>query len=361
MTLRGAELWRQKEANMRESLPVPAHYHPERVGQVWRVPYAQRAVEAERWAERHHLRPVVEDRVRVALLAVDVQSTFCIPDFELFVGGRSGNGAVEDNRRLCEFVYRNLDVITQVFPTLDTHSAAQIFHPVFFTNAAGEHPAPYTLITAEEIDAGAWRFNATLAATLGLEPGYVQEYLQHYTRTLTAAGHYALTVWPYHAMLGSIGHALAPAFEEALFFHEIARHSQPDFQVKGDAVLTEDYSALGPEVTRDQDGRAIGVFNQALFDKLCTFDVILVAGQAKSHCVAWTVQDLLDALLEHAPEAIGKVHLLVDCMSPVVVPGAIDYTDIADAAFARFAAAGMRLVPSTDPVNDWLPAHAQRR
>lgn len=339
---------------MRTSLPLPPHYDPAHVGQVWRVPYAQRAVEAEMWAERYGLQPVINDRMRVALLAVDVQNTFCIPGFELFVGGRSGNGAVEDNQRLCEFIYRNLDVITQVFPTLDTHSAAQIFHPVFFTNVAGEHPAPYTLISARDIETGGWRFNATLAKTLGLEPEYVQEYLLHYTRTLTASGHYALTVWPYHAMLGSIGHALAPAFEEALFFHGIARHSQPDFQVKGDAILTEDYSALGPEVMQDQDGRPIGAFNRALLDKLRTFDAILIAGQAKSHCVAWTVQDLLDTLLAQAPDEVRKVHLLVDCMSPVVVPGAIDYTDIADAAFARFAAAGMHLVRAVDPIDEWL-------
>lgn len=339
---------------MRTSLPLPPHYDPAHVGHVWRVPYAQRAVEAEVWAERYGLQPVINDRMRVALLAVDVQNTFCIPDFELFVGGRSGTGAVEDNQRLCEFIYRNLDVITQVFPTLDTHSAAQIFHPVFFTNAAGEHPAPYTLISAQDIESGVWRFNATLAKTLGLEPEYVQEYLLHYTRTLTASGHYALTVWPYHAMLGSIGHALAPAFEEALFFHGIARHSQPDFQVKGDAILTEDYSALGPEVTQDQDGRPIGAFNRALLDKLRTFDAVLIAGQAKSHCVAWTVQDLLDALLAQAPDEVRKVYLLVDCMSPVVVPGAIDYTDIADAAFARFAAAGMHLVRAADPIDEWL-------
>ncbi|HAJ36018.1 MAG TPA: isochorismatase [Chloroflexi bacterium] len=336
------------------TLPLPPHYDPTRVGQVWRVPYAQRAVEAEAWARRFGLPPVLHDRRRVALLAVDVQNTFCIPEFELFVGGRSGNGAVEDNQRLCEFIYRNLDVITQVFPTLDTHSAAQIFHPFFFVNAAGEHPAPYTLITASEIESGVWRFNAALAETLGLEPEYVQTYLLHYTRTLTASGHYALTIWPYHAMLGGIGHALAPAFEEAIFFHGIARHSQPDFQVKGQAILTEDYSALGPEVTHDQDGRPIGAFNRALLDKLRTFDAVLVAGQAKSHCVAWTVQDLLDALQQEAPDVIHKVHLLVDCMSPVVVPGAIDYTDIADAAFARFAAAGMHLVRSVDPIETWL-------
>ncbi len=112
---------------MRTSLPLPPHYDPQRVGEVWRVPYAERAREAKDWARRHNLRPAGEDRFRVALLAIDVQNTFCIPDFELFVGGRSGLGAVEDNRRLCEFIYRNLDVITQIFPTMDTHQLRRFF------------------------------------------------------------------------------------------------------------------------------------------------------------------------------------------------------------------------------------------
>ncbi|MFO7633978.1 MAG: isochorismatase [Caldilinea sp.] len=345
---------------MRKSLPLPSHYDPQRVGEIWRVAYAERELEAEAWAERHRLRPVMEDRFRVALLAVDVQNTFCIPGFELFVGGRSGNGAVEDNRRLCEFIYRNLDVITQVFPTLDTHQAAQIFHPVFFVNDAGKHPAPYTQITAGEIERGVWRFNVAIASTLGLNPAYVQEHLLHYTRTLGESGHYALTVWPYHAMLGSIGHALAPALEDAIFFHGIARHSQPDFQVKGAAVLTENYSAIGPDVMTDAQGNSIGALNQALLDKLRTFDAVLIAGQAKSHCVAWTVQDLLDAYLESDPEQIDKIYLLVDCMSPVVVPGAADFTDAADAAFERFADAGMHLVRSVDPINGWPQGRGER-
>jgi len=339
---------------MRTLLPLPPHYEPQRAGEIWRVDYAARELEAEAWADRYGLHPVLEDRFRVALLAVDVQNTFCIPGFELFVGGRSGNGAVEDNRRLCEFIYRNLNVITQVFPTLDTHQAAQIFHPVFFVNDDGEHPAPHSQISMHDIERGVWRFNRTLATTLGLEPEYVQEHLLHYTRTLANSGHYALTIWPYHAMLGSIGHALAPAFEEAIFFHGIARHSQPEFQVKGDAVLTENYSAIGPEVMTDAQGKRIGALNQALLDKLRTFDAVLIAGQAKSHCVAWTVQDLLDEYLARDPAQIRKTYLLVDCMSPVVVPGVIDYTDIADAAFDRFAAAGMHLIRSTDPAEVWL-------
>ena len=40
-------------------------------------------------------------------------------------------------------------------------------------------------------------------------------------------------------------------------------------------------------------------------------------------------------------------------MSPVVVPGVADYTDEADVAFARFGAAGMHIVRSTDPIESW--------
>ena len=51
--------------------------------------------------------PAAGDSFRLCLLAVDCQNTFCTPGFELFVPG-----APADSRRLCEFVYRNLDAIT---------------------------------------------------------------------------------------------------------------------------------------------------------------------------------------------------------------------------------------------------------
>ena len=114
---------------MRE-LPLPPHFDPRRVGEVWRVPYEDRAREAEEWAREHTLVPASDDAVRICLVAVDVQNTFCIPGFELFVAGRSGTGAVDDNRRLCEFLYRNLGEITQIFPSLDTHHAMQVFHAI---------------------------------------------------------------------------------------------------------------------------------------------------------------------------------------------------------------------------------------
>jgi nicotinamidase-related amidase len=333
-------------------LPIPAHFDPDRVGEVWRVDYEQRARDAAAWAAEHEIPPAADDALRVCLLAVDVQNTFCIPDFELFVGGRSGTGAVDDSRRLCEFVYRNLGTITQVFPSLDTHRAMQVFHAVWLVDEDGNHPEPYTLVSPEDVESGRWRVNAAVADALGLDHGYAARHLTHYTRALAAGGKYNLTIWPYHAMLGGIGHALVSAVEEALFFHTVARYSQPDFQVKGDNPLTEHYSMLGPEVTEGPDGERLGGLNTGLIEKLLGFDAVVVAGQAKSHCLAWTIDDLLED--ESVRDRLAeRTYLLEDCTSPVVVPGAVDYTDEADAAFERYAAAGMHVVQSTTPIEQW--------
>ena len=333
-------------------LPLPAHFDVFRVGEVWRVPYEDRAREASAWTDEHSLGRAADDSFRLCVLAVDIQNTFCIPEFELFVAGRSGTGAVDDNRRLCEFLYRNLGEITQVFPSLDTHHAMQVFHAIWVVDERGDHPAPYTLVSAEDVATGRWRLNSAVAEALGIDIDYAERHLAYYTRRLAEGGKYDLTVWPYHAMLGGIGHALVSAVEEAIFFHGLARYSSPDFQVKGDNPLTEHYSLLGPEVTEGPDGDRLGGKNTELIEKLLTFDAVVVAGQAKSHCLAWTIDDLLDD--EDVRERLAeRTYLLEDCTSPVVVPGVVDYTDEADAAFERYAAAGMHVVRSTEAITSW--------
>jgi nicotinamidase-related amidase len=332
---------------MASVLPVPGHFDPERVGEIWRVSYEQRAAEAVAWTAEHDLAPAADDAFRICLVAVDVQNTFCTPGFELVVPG-----AVGDNRRLCEFVYRNLGSITRIVPTLDTHQAVQIFHALWLVDERGEHPPPYTLVTVEDVERGVWRANPAAARNLGLDEEDAQRHLLHYVRSLERGGKLALTVWPYHALLGGIGHALVSAVEEAVFFHTVARESQPDFRVKGRNPLTEHYSVLGPEVLEGPEGERIAEKDGALVSELLAYDAVVVAGQAKSHCVAWTIDDLLDGTAGERRLA-EKVYLLEDTTSPVVVPGAVDYTDEANAAFARFAEAGMHVVRSTDPIAEW--------
>jgi len=323
------------------------------VDAVWRVPYQQRANAAEEWTRRHQIPTAAEEAFRVSLLLVDLQNTFCIPDFELFVGGRSGQGAVDDNRRLCEFIYRNLGTLTEICPTMDTHQAYQIFHSIFLVDKDGAHPAPFTTITLQDIETGVWRFNPALAPGLHLTAEEGQRYITHYARELQTRGKYDLTIWPYHAMLGGIGHALVSAVEEAVFFHGICRLSQADFQVKGRNPLTENYSVLQPEITTGPDGWQIGAKNFKFIQKLLNFDAVIIAGQAKSHCVAWTIEDLLNEIQATGQPLADKVYLLEDCTSPVVIPEVVDYTEVSDREFLKFAAAGMHLVKSTSPMSAW--------
>ncbi len=336
------------------SLPIPPHFDPLKVGEIWRVDYERRAEEAEAWAARHGIRPAATDEKRVSLMVVDCQNTFCIPGHELFVGGRSGSGAVEDNVRLCEFIYRNLDCITEIDPTMDTHTSLQIFHPAFWINQAGEHPkGAQTMIMPEDIEKGTWMVNPSVADSVaGGDLEWLKQHALHYVRRL-AEGRYPLMVWPYHAMLGSIGHALVSAVEETLFFHSVVRQAATRFEIKGDNPLTENYSVLSPEVRDGPDGKPIAEKNSRFIERLLRFDAVIVAGQAKSHCVAWSIHDLLKEIEAADPRLAGKVYLLEDCTSPVVVPGVVDFTEQADEAFRRFEEAGMHLVKSTAPLGSW--------
>nr|NIV91627.1 isochorismatase [candidate division KSB1 bacterium] len=295
-----------------KKLAIPRHFKSEKVGEVWKVAYQELADDAEKWAREFQIAPAATDEFRICLMPVDVQNTFCIPDFELFVAGRSGTGAVDDNRRLCEFIYRNLNVITEICPTMDTHQAVQIFHSIFLVNDEGEHPPAFSLISADDIKKGKWKFNTGISDSLGIDKKYGQKLLEHYANKLKEGGKYDLTIWPYHAMLGGIGHALVSAVEEAIFFHGIARLSQPDFQVKGNNPLTENYSVLSPEVVEDHEGNTIAYRNTSFIQKLLRFDAVIIAGQAKSHCVAWTIDDLLKEITTSDRRLAEKVYLLED-------------------------------------------------
>ncbi|WP_222597839.1 cysteine hydrolase family protein [Euhalothece natronophila] len=290
----------------------------------------------------------VNDETRIGLLLVDLQNTFCLPEFELYVGGRSGKGAIEDNIRLCQFIYHNLHRLTQIIITMDTHVAMQIFHPIFWINEKGEHPTPTTIISHEDIEQEVWHINPAIVPNFpkwSLEG--LEAYALHYARHLDSTGKYPLMIWPYHANLGSISHALVSSVEEALFFYSVARKSQVQYEIKGNNPLTEHYSVLRPEVTEDQHGNAIAQENRPLIEQLLSFDQLLIAGQAKSHCVAWTVDDLLTEIQQKDPKLANKVYLLEDCTSPVVIPNGTDFTEQAAQEFTRFKNAGMSLIDST--------------
>jgi nicotinamidase-related amidase len=340
-----------------QKLALPGFYNPAAVSDFNRyVKYDEVEAEALRVRRVSGVPLAATDKMKVALVPIDVQRTFCDPAAQLFVGGRSGTGAIDDSRRLCEFVYANAAVITSIHPTLDTHRRAQVFHPAFWVDKNGNHPAPMTMISLDDLDSGRWRPNPAAAfSVLGDANGvaYLEAYARHYVKALSQDGKYLLMIWPYHAMLGGNEYALVPSVHEAFFYHAALREVTTSFEIKGGNPLTENYAVTHPEVLTDHRNTAVAKRNVKFLETLLANDMVLVAGQAKSHCVAWSIQGILDEIASKDPTLAKKVYLLEDLTSPVVIPGVIDFTDQADAAFERFRAAGMNVVKSTDPIESW--------
>ena len=337
----------------KDILPIPQHFEPHKVGSVWRVPYQQIATDAVEWRENHKIHAAQQDIFKIALLLVDVQNTFCLPDFELFVRGKSGRGAVEDNERLSRFIYRNLHRISRIYASLDTHQAIQIFHSIFLVDGEGNHPDPFSVITVEDLRSR-WKIDPLVAQEMGLSPSQAASYAQHYARSLHQRERLDWTIWPYHAMLGGIGHALVAAVHEAIFFHSICRHTNPRYIEKGDNPFSEHYSLIGPEVLKTPEGKTIAAKDSSLVQEWIGFDALLIAGQAQSHCVAWTVEDLLSRPEVEERGFANSIYLLEDCTSPVVIPEAVDYSDSAESAFERFSKKGAHRVESTSSLSEIL-------
>jgi nicotinamidase-related amidase len=344
----------------RRPLPLPAFYSPKNAERHGYAPEQLRLLqEAAGWRRAHALGPAAADRRSVHLVLIDVQKDFCFPEGSLYVAGRSGRGALDDNRRTAEFIYRNLDVLTRITTTMDTHLAFQIFFPSFWVGKDGAPLAPYREITTEDLDRGEARPNPDVAGWLcGGDEAWLRRQVRFYCAELEKAGKYRLYLWPPHCLLGSDGHALAGVLHEARLFHAYARGAQSWVEEKGAHALTENYSVLRPEVLLRHDGRALAEKNDALVRTLLEADAVIVAGQAASHCVKSSLEDLLAELVTRDPGLARKVYVLTDCMSSVTVPDGkggflADFTPQAEAALQRFAEAGMHLVRSTEPLEAW--------
>ncbi len=303
--------------------PFPRFYDPLRIGTLFNPDMARIAEEAAEIG----LLPAAADLRNVHLLLIDMQVDFCHENGSLYVPGALG-----DVQRVIEFIYRNAEHISQITCSLDSHLPSQIFSPGWWADASGKHPAPFTIITGQDVLSGRQRPL--------VEPAWSREYVAR----LEQDHKKLLTIWPYHTLIGSIGHMLDPELWSAVFWHSVARKTQPTWMNKGSNPLTEHYSIIQPEVPAP--GAPGGGKNQVFLNELAEADLIIVAGEAMSHCVLETVEDLVEEFGEQ-PELLRKVLFLRDCTSPVAHPE-IDFRAIAVARLAEFERQGIRLVESIE-------------
>ncbi len=265
------------------------------------------------------------------LLIIDPQNDFCDLPPERCPPGEAPAlpvaGADADLQRLARFIDAAGDRLDAITVTLDSHLRLDIAHPGFWQTAADAAVPPFTPITAAEVRGG--QFRPRDAAALPRTLAYLDE--------LERRGRYTLMVWPVHGEIGSWGQAVHADVRAAYNRWEERRRRHVLRINKGSNAWTEHYSALMAEVPDAADAGT--QLNRALIDALAPATRLLVAGEASSHCVRATVEDLT----EHLGGDLSRIVLLTDCMSPVAgfAPQAAQF-------LAAMRALGLRTLASTE-------------
>ena len=232
-----------------------------------------------------------------ALLLIDPQN-----DFIAEWGSLKVPGAIEDSVRVAEAIRANIQSIDSIFVTLDTHQRMHIAHPLFWKNKENDHPKPFTQITSDDLIGGVWTT---------VNEGF-RSWALFYVKELEKQKKFKLIIWPEHCLVGSKGHAVFDVLIDALHEWEGATSKSVSFLMKGNNALTEHYSAFKAEVIRETDPHSS--LNIPFIKTLDSYDEILVAGQAMSHCVNYSVRDLVENL---PAKSRGKIRVLSDGCSTI--------------------------------------------
>jgi nicotinamidase/pyrazinamidase len=261
---------------------------------------------------------------RIELLVIDPQVDFCDPK----QGALYVPGAERDMKRLAKMITRLKDKLADVHVTLDSHHFIHIAHPIFWRDTQGNHPPAFTRISRSEVEEGVW----TPAV-----PGLYRRALEYVTK-LEQNGRYELTIWPPHCLIGSPGHTVFPELFAALTEWE-SRFAFVDYVTKGSNILTEHYSAVQADVPDPTD--ASTQINTRLIQTLENADQILIAGEARTHCLANTVRDIANNFGDDS--FISKLVLLTDASSDI--PG---FEKHAQSFMNDMVSRGMQLSTTTE-------------
>lgn len=275
-------------------------------------------------SRRLHTNLIPGASVSLHLLIIDPQNDFC----DAVHGNLAVPGAAADMDRLARMIDGMRDRLSGIHISLDAHHKVDISHPIWWRDARGLPPAPFTVIRAADVRAGRWSTTQPAAAQRSLA----------YLDALDKAGRYPHVVWPEHCLIGDAGHNVWPALSDAVHRWE-DRTATADFVTKGTNPWTEHFSAIQAEVPDPADPST--QVNSALVSALQDAELVLIAGEALSHCLANTVRDLVACSTD--PNLARKLVLLTDATSPV--PG---FEAQGEAFLGELTALGMRTATTTD-------------
>lgn len=260
-----------------------------------------------------------------ALLGIDAQHDFVTPGKGTLVVG----GADMDTDRIADDIRNSKGEIRNVYFTLDTHNPTHIGNAANWAKPSEENPetletlTPFQTINPQDVIDGKIRPSEEMLNKKFGE-GYTPEQEAQLTNELKqAAQKYldsgkSIDLWPAHCEVDTEGHAIPDKLTQALA-EFTQRGGKVYFFFKGMNDKTEQYSAVKALVPQPDDPRTGE--NRKLLDKLektvSSGGEISVFGQALTHCVKGTIEEIV----ESRPATAPGMALLSDRTSPVVLPG----------------------------------------
>ena len=266
---------------------------------------------------------------KIRAVIIDPQQDFCNPNGSLYVPG-----AENDMKRLAGRVGRLKGKLADIHVTLDSHRKVDISHPMWWKDSSGKRPDPFTMITADDLKQGKW---------LTTQPSFFAR-SKAYLETLESGSRYPHVIWPEHCLIGDEGHNIVPELSGAIHEWE-EQFASADYITKGSNPWTEHFSGVKAEVPDPEDPST--QVNTGLIQTLEEADIILLAGEALSHCLLSTVEDIANEFSD--PTYIAKMVLLQDACSLIPdPPGTTLFSDKVSAFLKDMQAKGMKLSTTED-------------
>ncbi len=257
------------------------------------------------------------------LLIIDPQNDFCEKSGALYVPG-----ADSDMNRLADFIDKYQKQLTSITVTFDSHKSFHIANPIFWIDAqTGTHPEVFTTIRHQDVLNG--RYFTSIASHQRIAEYYVGE-LEH-------NGRYELCIWPPHCLVGSQGANIYGPLFDAIERYNQVMYNTTEYVYKSSNSFSEQYSVLRADVGMNEKENVVA--SSRIAHVVASNDVIFVAGEALSHCVA---NSLLD-IAKYVSKDLHKFILLSDATSSV--RGA---DHLSDAFLYKAYDLGMRTMKTTE-------------
>jgi len=249
--------------------------------------------------------------MRVDLIVIDPQQDFAKPGGSLFVPG-----ADQDMQRLAIWIQKIKKKLSNIRVTLDSHNYFDVGHPSFWIDGDGNHPVTTdkngipTPVIISHADVMKEKWRPKLIS--------MRDWVRYYTKSLEDNKRYPCIVWPYHCLIGTSGYNVVEDLMN-VFNEWTAQSRLLNFVAKGSNFKTEHYSAVQADVPDPEDPTTS--LNTDFVRMVEESDMIIIAGEASSHCVASTVKDIANNFSDK--DTIKKMIFLEDCSS--AVPGFESY------------------------------------